>query len=167
MQAYLLKSLFAAGLIAILTACSSVPLDDKAEKENGADDKMSAEASPDKIMDPFDSKSILAQQRSVYFAFDSYTVPDQYRTIVTTHANYLAAHTQQHVRIEGHTDPRGGAEYNLALGQRRAEAVAEIFALNGAIASQTETISLGKERATGTDEASWAQERRADIVYRR
>jgi peptidoglycan-associated lipoprotein len=120
-------------------------------------------------MDPFNPQSPLAQQRSVYFEFDSYTVPEQYRSLVEMHASYLSGHTQQKIRIEGNADARGGAEYNLALGQRRSDAVARMMNLLGVNSNQIEAISFGKERprATGNTEADYAENRRADIVYQR
>lgn len=160
MKSRIAKSLSIAALTAALAACSSVPLDKNAGASNGnAGDSM----------DPFNPSSVLYQQRSIYFGFDQYNVDDQYRTLVSQHAHYLAAHPQQHVKIEGNTDERGGAEYNLALGQRRAEAVAKQMELQGVGAGQIETISFGKEKpkALGHTEADWAQNRRADINYLR
>ena len=105
----------------------------------------------------------------MYFDFDSYSVSEQYRGLVETHAGYLAKNPQQRVQVQGNTDERGGAEYNLALGQRRAQAVSEMFTLLGVSGSQIETISFGKERpkATGSSEADFAENRRADIEYQR
>lgn len=160
MKSRIAKSLSIAALTAALAACSSVPLDKNAGANNG---------NAGDAMDPFNPNSVLYQQRSVYFGFDQYNVDDQYRTLVSQHAHYLAAHPQQHVKIEGNTDERGGAEYNLALGQRRAEAVAKQMELQGVNNSQIETISFGKEKpkALGHTEADWAQNRRADINYLR
>jgi peptidoglycan-associated lipoprotein len=118
-------------------------------------------------MDPFNPSSPLAQQKSVFFDFDSYTVSDQYKQLVQMHSTYLTGHTTQKVRLEGNTDPRGSAEYNLALGTRRGNAVADLMKLNGVNAGQIEVTSFGKEHATGTDEAGWAQDRRVDINYQR
>lgn len=120
-------------------------------------------------MDPFNPQSPLAQQRSVYFDYDSYVVNEQYRSLVEMHASYLSSHPQQTVRIEGNTDARGGAEYNLALGQRRSDAVARMLGLLGVSNSQIEAVSFGKERpkALGNTEADYAENRRADIVYQR
>lgn len=120
-------------------------------------------------MDPFNPQSPLAQQRSVFFDYDSYSVNDQYRSLVEMHASYLSSHPQQTVRIEGNTDERGGAEYNLALGQRRSDAVARMLGLLGVSNSQIEAVSFGKERpkALGNTEADYAENRRADIVYQR
>ncbi len=166
MKSRIAKSLTIAALAAALAACSSVPLDDKAGQGGGAGQGSSASG---QILDPFNPQSILAQQRSVYFDFDSYTVSDQYRSLVETHAKYLSSHQQQTIKIEGNTDERGGAEYNLALGQRRADAVRRMMTLLGVSDNQIETISFGKEKpkATGTSEADFAENRRADIVYRR
>ena len=165
MKSRIAKSLTIAALAAALAACSSVPLDDKAGQGGGAGQGSSASG---QILDPFNPQSILAQQRSVYFDFDSYTVSDQYRGLVETHARYLASHQQQKIKIEGNTDERGGAEYNLALGQRRAEAVRRSLGLLGVPDSQIEAVSFGKEKpaSTGSDEAAYSQNRRAEITYR-
>ncbi|AHV93511.1 MULTISPECIES: peptidoglycan-associated lipoprotein Pal [Bordetella] len=164
MKSRIAKSLTIAALAATLAACSSVPLDDKAGQGGGTQGSTTGQ-----ILDPFNPQSILAQQRSVYFDFDSYGVSDQYRGLVETHARYLASHPQQHIKIEGNTDARGGAEYNLALGQRRADAVRRMMTLLGVADAQIETISFGKEKpkALGTTEADYAENRRADIVYQR
>ncbi|AKQ57270.1 peptidoglycan-associated lipoprotein Pal [Bordetella hinzii] len=164
MKSRIAKSLTIAALAATLAACSSVPLDDKAGQGGGTQGSTTGQ-----ILDPFNPQSILAQQRSVYFDFDSYSVSDQYRGLVETHARYLASHPQQRIKIEGNTDERGGAEYNLALGQRRADAVRRMMTLLGVTDTQIETISFGKEKpkATGSTEADFAENRRADIVYQR
>lgn len=119
--------------------------------------------------DPFNPQSPLAQQRSVYFDFDSYAVSQEYRPVVEMHARYLSGNPQQQVVIEGHTDERGSSEYNLALGQRRSEAVNQMLLLLGVRDDQVEAISFGKERplATGSSESDYAQNRRADFAYRR
>ena len=121
------------------------------------------------MLDPFNPQSILAKQRSVYFDYNSYTVSDQYRSLVDTHGKYLVSAPQQRVVIEGNTDARGGSEYNLALGQRRAEAVRRMLTLIGVPDTQVETISLGKEKpkALGDSEADYAENRRADFNYKR
>jgi peptidoglycan-associated lipoprotein len=103
--------------------------------------------------------------RIVYFDFDSYTIKDEYRSLIETNAKSLAAARAKRMTIEGHTDERGGSEYNLALGQKRAETVARAMALLGVNANQIEAVSFGKERpaAQGSDEAAWAKNRRAEI----
>ena len=107
-------------------------------------------------------------QRIVYFDFDSYVVKDEYRPLVERYAKGLGADRKKHLQVEGHTDERGGREYNLALGQKRAEAVAKSLALLGATDSQVEAVSFGKERPAvqGSDEAAWAKNRRAELNYR-
>lgn len=163
MSSRIARTLTIAAFAASLAACSSVPLDQSASGTGSGTDS----ASSGQIMDPFNPQSPLAQQRSVYFDFDSYTVPDQYRSLVEMHSSYLTGHTQQKIRIEGNADARGGSEYNLALGQRRSDAVARMMTLLGVSSSQIEAISFGKEKpkALGNTEADYAENRRADIVY--
>jgi len=104
----------------------------------------------------------------VYFDFDSFVVKDEFRPVVETNAKALNANKQKRVSIEGHTDERGGREYNLALGQKRAEAVQKSLLLLGVGEAQVEAVSYGEERpaATGNDEASWAKNRRAELKDR-
>ncbi|HUN93043.1 MAG TPA: peptidoglycan-associated lipoprotein Pal [Burkholderiaceae bacterium] len=119
-------------------------------------------------MDPLnDPKGALAN-RSVYFDFDSSSVKPESQGVIEAHGRYLASNKGRHVTVEGNCDERGGREYNLALGQRRADAVRQRLTLLGATDAQIESISNGKEkpRAMGHDEAAWAENRRADIVYR-
>ena len=166
MKSRIAKSLTVAALVATLAACSSVPLDDKGGQGSGSAGTTVGGSGP-AIMDPFNPASPLAQQKSVFFDFDSYAIADQYKSLVQMHAGYLTSHGTQKVQIQGNTDPRGSAEYNLSLGTRRGNAVADLMKLNGVNNSQIEVTSFGKEHATGTDESSWAQDRRADIVYQR
>ena len=165
MSSRIAKSLTLAAVAVALAACSSVPLDQSDTSTTTGTG--TGTASTGQIMDPFNPQSPLAQQRSVYFEFDSYTIPEQYRSLVEMHANYLRNNTNQRIRIEGHADARGGSEYNLALGQRRSEAVSRMMNLLGVNAGQIEAISFGKERprALGNSEADYAENRRADIVY--
>lgn len=163
MSSRIFKYLTIAAITAFLAACSSVPLD---QDGSGGD---SDSTQTGQIMDPFNSQSPLAQQRSVYFDFDSYSIPDQYRSVVEMHSKYLSSHPNQKARIEGNTDARGSTEYNLALGQRRSDAVARRMTILGVNSDQIEAISLGKERpkALGNTEADYAENRRADIDYLR
>ncbi len=114
-----------------------------------------------------DPTNPLAQQRSVYFDFDQYVVKNDAAGLVEMHGKYLASNPNVAIKIEGNTDEKGGAEYNLALGQKRAEAVRKALAVYGVKASQMEAVSFGKEKpkATGHDEAAHAQNRRADLAY--
>ncbi len=164
MSSRITKTLSVAALTATLAACSSVPLDQPGSGAGAGDGSATGT-----VMDPFNPQSPLAQQRSVYFEYDSYVVPEQYRNVVEMHSSYLTANSQQKVRIEGHADARGGSEYNLALGQRRSDAVARMMTLMGVRADQLETISFGKERpkAPGNTEADYAENRRADVNYQR
>ena len=109
----------------------------------------------------------ILSRRSVYFDFDSNLVKDEFRPLVTAHARYLQQNPGTKMRIEGHADERGSREYNIALGQRRSEAVKQMMQLLGARPDQIESVSFGEEKPKGTghDEASWAENRRADIVY--
>jgi peptidoglycan-associated lipoprotein len=106
-------------------------------------------------------------KRSVYFDFDSNTVKDEYQGLVQAHSRYLGDKRDTRIRIEGNTDERGSREYNLALGQRRAEAVKKVMTVLGVQDGRVETISYGEEKpkSNGHDEQAWAQNRRADIKY--
>lgn len=169
-----LKAFAVVGFSAALAACgSSVPLEDSASTSGtvgGAGGTASGiGAGGTGQYDPFNPSSPLYQQRSVYFDFDSYSVSQQYRPVVEMHAQYLSSNSQQQVVIEGNTDERGSSEYNLALGQRRSEAVRQMLLLLGVRDNQVEAISFGKERprATGSSESDYAENRRADFAYRR
>lgn len=106
--------------------------------------------------------------RIVYFDFDSFVVRDDGRPVVEAHARVLNANRSRKMIVEGHTDERGGREYNLALGQKRAEAVVRSLTLLGAGDAQLEAVSFGEERpsAPGSDEAAWAKNRRAELKDR-
>jgi peptidoglycan-associated lipoprotein len=114
-----------------------------------------------------DPNSDISQKRSVLFDFDQAAIKPDYTGLVQRHGSYLAGNPTLAVRIEGNTDERGSSEYNLALGQRRADAVKKALELAGAKGAQMEAISWGEghPRAQGHDEAAWSQNRRADIVY--
>ncbi len=103
--------------------------------------------------------------RVIYFDFDSYVIKDEFRPIVDAHAGLLKADSTKKEVAEGHTDERGGSEYNLALGQKRAEAVVKQMELLGAGEGQLEAVSYGKERPAvdGHDEAAWAKNRRVEL----
>lgn len=105
-------------------------------------------------------------KRSVYYEFDHYDVRPQYRELVESHARWLKANPQARLTIIGNTDEQGTREYNLALGQRRAESVSRLLTMLGARPEQIEAISFGKEkpRAAGHDESAWAENRRSDFA---
>jgi peptidoglycan-associated lipoprotein len=107
--------------------------------------------------------------KSVYFAFNSYVVEGKYRPVLENNAQYLSSHAAAHMQLQGNTDARGSREYNLALGQKRADAVMKGMELLGVKPSQMEAISYGKEKpkALGNTEADYAENRRVDIVYQK
>jgi peptidoglycan-associated lipoprotein len=144
-----------------LAACSSVKLDDVdgANGGNGGAGKFSSQ--------PWNDPSSPLFQRSVYFDLNEYTVQTKYQKQLSTHASFLKANPKQKVIIQGNTDERGTAEYNLALGQRRSDAVRKSLNQMGVSDEQMEAVSFGKEKpkAEGDNEAAWTENRRADIVY--
>lgn len=113
-----------------------------------------------------DPKNILSK-RSVYFDFDSFVVKDDYKSLVDAHARFLSTNGKMKMLIQGNTDERGSREYNLALGQKRAEAVKRSLLLLGAKEEQIEAVSLGEEKPknAGHDDTAWAENRRADMLY--
>jgi peptidoglycan-associated lipoprotein len=112
-----------------------------------------------------DKSAAAGVPRIVYFDFDSFVIKDEFRPLIEAQAKRLAANRSQRATIEGHTDERGGREYNLALGQKRAEAVQRSLVLLGVTDAQLESVSFGKERPAvqGSDEAAWAKNRRAEL----
>ena len=103
----------------------------------------------------------------IYFDLDSYTVKSEYQSVLEAHSRYLRADRNRRVNLEGHTDARGGSEYNLALGQKRADAVRRALGALGVPEGQMESVSFGKEKpvAQGSDEAAYSQNRRAALNY--
>lgn len=106
--------------------------------------------------------------RLIYFDYDSVAIKPEFQGLIEGHARFLRANASRRIAIEGHTDERGGREYNLALGQRRAEAVRRALSLLGVTDNQVEAVSFGKEKPamTGSDENAWSKNRRAEITYR-
>ena len=119
------------------------------------------------VGNPLRDPNNILSKRSVYFDYDSNAVKDEYRGLVQAHSRYLGDKRDSRIRIEGNCDERGSREYNLALGQRRAESVKKVMTVLGVGDGRIETISYGEEKpvAMGHDEQSWAQNRRADIKY--
>ncbi|MEY4884052.1 MAG: hypothetical protein RIS34_1906 [Pseudomonadota bacterium] len=109
-----------------------------------------------------------AGSRVIFFDYDSFAIKPEFQAMIENHARFIKSDKTRKVAIEGHTDERGGREYNLALGQKRAEAVRKAMGLLGVTDSQVEAVSFGKEKpaAQGSDEASMAKNRRAEIAYR-
>lgn len=164
-----------ATLAALLAACSTTPtapVEEKAAAPVAAPAAAPAAKPAAVNTDPFAdpdalNKIALLQKRSVYFEFDKYDIPLDYVSIIEAHSKYLKAQPNVKLLIQGNTDERGSREYNLALGQKRADAVKNNLKLLGVAEGQIESVSLGEEKpkATGHDEAAWAENRRADLVY--
>ncbi len=164
-----------------LAACASTPLTAKApapvvtatQTPVGASNAGSSSSSSQPAVvtalapDYLDPNSLLQQQRSVYFAYDAASFRAQDKSVVELHGRFLSQHPAVHVTVAGNSDERGGSEYNLALGQRRAESVKSALEVLGVKETQVEPVSYGKEKpkATGHDEAAWQQNRRADFIY--
>ena len=163
-------------LAAVLAACSNTPVPEdtgasvESRAGSGTDVKtvvagdLDASGLPRELSDP---KSQLAQ-RSIYFDLDRYEVKSDYQGLVAAHAKFLTANPGFRVLIQGNTDERGSREYNLSLGQKRADAVKRALVLLGVQDNQVESVSLGEEKPKnpGQDEAAYAENRRADILYR-
>ena len=106
-------------------------------------------------------------KRTIFFAYDQFDIADEYRPVLETHARHLRANPSARMLIQGNADERGSREYNLALGQKRAESVKKILVLFGAAESQIESVSLGEEKPICRDhqENCWSKNRRGDILY--
>jgi len=168
-------ALLAAGLI--LAGCSSTPVTPPpapapapvAQAPAPAPAPAPAQSQVAKVEIPahLDPNSLISKERSVYFDFDNFSVKSDYDALLQRQGQYLGKNTQLAVKVEGNADERGGHEYNLALGQKRADAVAKALKAYGVRDGQIEAVSLGREhpKALGHDEAAWAQNRRADIAY--
>jgi len=118
-------------------------------------------------MNPLKDPRNILSKRSVFFDYDSYAVRDEYKPLIEAHGRYLQANRNARMIVQGNCDERGSREYNIALGQRRADAVKRMMMLYGATEPQIETVSFGKEkpRNPGHDEPAFAENRRDDIVY--
>ena len=161
----------------LLAACGTTKVDDDnaaaakaaadataaaAQVQALADQKAAEQAEKDRL-----DKVAIRQNRTIYFDFDKSNVRDEFRDLIQAHAEYLAKNPSTNVKLEGHADERGTPEYNIALGEERAKALAEIFATFGVSSSQMETISLGEEKPVdmGHNEAAWEKNRRVEIIY--
>ena len=119
--------------------------------------------------DPLDDPNSLLAKRVVYFDFDKSDIKGDFRDVIQAHAEYLANNASVSVTLEGHADERGTREYNIALGERRANSVQKMLTLQGASSSQIRVVSYGEERpaALGHDEDAWSLNRRAEFIYQR
>ena len=168
------RSLYSLAIVALIAGCSSgTKLNDGAAGAGGAGAGGTGGAASGVAPVTIDPNAQTRQgpvgvARIVYFDFDSYTMKPEFQSLIDGHARFLKANPSRQISIEGHTDERGGREYNLALGQKRSEAVRRALTLLGVNDAQIEAVSFGKEKpaAQGTGEDAWAQNRRAEIVYR-
>lgn len=167
-------------LAAALAACSSgvklndVPVEERAPSASTTPGGGTAGADPNRVaqvqvgQSPVNNAGPANVAKVIYFDYDSYVIKPEFQNAIQSHANFLKSNNGRKVVIEGHTDERGGREYNLALGQRRSEAVRRALGLLGVTDAQVEAVSFGKEKPAqpGNDEAAFAQNRRAEIAYR-
>ena len=161
--------------VAALAACSSTPIDTPKAPVSTAQPTLpsgpSGGAATSSVatvtIDPLDDPKGALSGRSVYFAYDDFSVDSKYQPLIQAHGQYIGSHGAAQIRVEGNTDERGSREYNLALGDKRAQIVAKQLVLMGAKQAQIEAVSYGEERpkADGHDEAAYAENRRADIRY--
>ncbi len=182
----IVSGLAIAAVVTVLAACSSTPTKEQAgaaveDRSAGAtkptpqvvDRAPVVAAAPPSAttgtaLDPdLKNPNSVLSKRSIFFDYDSNAVKEEYRTLVAAHARYLTQNKNAKMIIQGNTDERGSREYNLALGQRRADSVKQMMTVLGAEAPRVETVSFGEEKPRGQSgtEASFAENRRADIVY--
>lgn len=156
-------------LVNLLAACASQkPKETTAAPEAAPAPVATKAATPAKVaVDPLNDPTSILAKRSVYYPFDVDAVQDADKPVVQAHAKYLSEHASRKVRLEGNCDERGSNEYNLGLGQRRADGVKKMLELGGAKASQLNSVSYGEEKpkAAAHNEAAWAQNRRTDLNY--
>ena len=170
-----LRMLLALSVAFAVAACKSTPEAEETTTETTTEPEVTepvvTEAAPDPrdYTDPrnFENSESLLSKRVIYFDFDKSDVKAEYRDVLAAHAAYMAASPSARATLEGHADERGSREYNIGLGERRAQSVRRMLMIQGASASQISTVSFGEERpvALGSDEDSWAQNRRVEIKY--
>jgi len=175
----MIKRMFLVLALVAMAGCSSVPLDNVPVEDKSASavtgqpgqgtgtQSTVAPVAADEVGTTGGGPVNVA--RLIFFDYDSYVIKPEFQSMLESHSRFLKSNPRRKVSIEGHTDERGGREYNLALGQRRSEAVRRALNLLGVSDNQIEAVSFGKEKpaAPGSNEAAWAQNRRAEIVYLR
>lgn len=170
------KLLLSVVLLGLLSACASTS--DKGQAGAGVEDKSLGQQAggggdakgvqkPIVAADPLKDPNNILSKRSVYYDYDSFTVKDEYKTLIEAHAQYLKQNSKAKAFVQGNCDERGSREYNISLGQKRAESVKKMMSVLGVADSQMETVSFGEEKpkSEGHDESAWAQNRRTDIIY--
>lgn len=163
-----MRAFWIAVLCALLAACAGTTEQDGAgveDRKTGTEARGTEGGKPSSS--PLTDPSSVLSKRSIFYDYDKYDVKPEYRPLVEAHAKYLRENRTMKVLIQGNTDERGSREYNIALGQRRADGVKRMLILLGAVEIQVESVSLGEEkpRAQGSDEAAFSQNRRSDILY--
>jgi peptidoglycan-associated lipoprotein len=167
------KVLFSTLLVSLLAGCAGqdvkdqpkAAVEDRTAAQAGADAKPAGQQAV--TANPLKDPNNILSKRSVYYDLDKSDVKAEYKPMVEAHSKYLTGNKGAKVTVQGNTDERGSREYNIALGQRRSEAVKQMMQLLGARPDQIETVSFGEEkpRATCHDESCWKENRRSDIVY--
>lgn len=183
--ATLITALGAIAFAVLLGACGSSPLtqppasvEDRKPGAGGVDSAKPVEASSVKPVDvtrgpagsalsPLKDPANVLSKRSIYYDFDKFDVKDEYRSLVEAHAKYLRENPAARMLVQGNTDERGSREYNVSLGQRRADGVKRMLVLLGARDGQVESVSLGEEKpqAEGRNAQAWAKNRRSDMLH--
>ncbi len=173
------KLLAFAAVVVLMAGCASTPKD---ESKAAVEDRTPTTAVPpqpgvstvtpiapkgDQLPGVLKDPNNILSKRSLYYDYDKYDVKDEYKPLLQAHARYLAQHRDAKMLIQGNCDERGSREYNIALGQKRADGVKKMLLLMGAQESQIESVSLGEEkpRCTETTEACYSQNRRSDMLY--
>jgi len=162
------KELIAALGLALLYGCASQPPQEtKPVVEERAPTPAPAPVVTRPQIDPLKDPNNILSKRSVFYDFDKSNIKDEYRPMLQAHGKYLGEHRGTKMLLQGNCDERGSREYNVALGQRRADGVKRMLVLMGATASQVDAVSLGEEkpRCTQHNEACWSQNRRSDLLY--
>jgi len=167
------KVLFSTLLVSLLAACAGqdvkdqpkAAVEDRTATQAGADTKAAGQQGV--TANPLKDPNNILSKRSVYYDFDKYDVKAEYKPMVEAHAKYLTGNKGAKVAVQGNCDERGSREYNIALGNHRADSVRKMMNVMGASDSQIEVVSFGEEkpRATCHDESCWKENRRSDIVY--
>jgi len=165
------KALFSALTLALLYGCASTPVEESKPAEPSVTPGLPA--APPLAVRPIQPSAPQGDalpdrsKRSVFYEYDKYDIRDEYRPVLQAHGKYLAENRGKKMLVQGNCDERGSREYNIALGQRRAESVKRMLVLMGATESQIEPVSLGEEKPRCGDhnEGCWSQNRRSDMLY--
>ena len=173
-----MRKLIVLAAVALLAACASTPELEKAGVEDrtptgaAAAQPSGSEVTPvapatDQQANPLKDPNNILSKRSIFYDYDKYDVKDEYKPLLQAHAKYLAQNQNAKMLIQGNPDERGSREYNIALGQKRADGVRNMLQLMGVQESQMESVSLGEEkpRCTEATEHCYAQNRRSDMLY--